>query len=130
MDAPLRRNSCNDLTTSRQIYLKCKQISPQCETPKRFCSIHIKIDVREINKEGSCRSNCGAGFLGGIWEAFGSHLGRIWEPLAERYLDARKLCEASWRYLVHLEIPGRLLGTPLSLQGSRGVLEQKCVKTT
>ena len=45
--------------------------------PKHVFSTNLKNHGREINEEESWRSNYGAGFLGGIWEASGKHLGSI-----------------------------------------------------
>ena len=39
--------------------------------PKQVFSINLDNHGREIRKEESWRRNHGAGFLGGIWEAFG-----------------------------------------------------------
>ncbi len=53
--------------------------------PKQVFSTNLDNHGREIRKEESWRRNHGAGFLGGIWEAFGKHLGSIWEA-SEKHL--------------------------------------------
>jgi hypothetical protein len=74
-------------------------MTPVWDPRQVFVSTNLESYAREPNEEDSCRSNCGAGFLGGICEAFGRHLGGILEAFGDRYLEPRRLWEASWKHL-------------------------------
>ena len=59
--------------------------------PKQVSSTNLDNHAREIREEESWRRNHGAGFLAGIWEAFGRYLGSIWET------NLRHLGRPSWQ---------------------------------
>ena len=48
-----------------------KKYMTPARDPKQVFSTNLDNHGREIRKEESWRRNHGAGFLGGIWEAFG-----------------------------------------------------------
>ena len=52
---------------------------PSTRPQTSFLSTNLENHGREIKEEESWRRNHGAGFLGGIWEAYGMHLG--WDEM-------------------------------------------------
>ena len=118
--------------------------------PKQVFSTNLENHGREIREEESWRRNHGAGFLGGIWEAFGKHLGGIWEAstlgfppgpsvvcllfhaclmapwLGFLFRPGLLVFRASLQYALepywqHWTLPGQPFGTPGQPFGFRGI---------